>query len=279
MLIENTTNVLLLFINSLAFHKMMYIDKYNLNEIAARNIDLSSFKIKKSLNAKLWKDGRLDSRIRLQLMDLADDYIKELDIKWVEPEDIILTGSIANYNWSSYSDIDLHIIMDYSKIYKHTEFVQKFFKMKRELWVEKHEDLRICGFPVEIFVEDKHSENVSTGSYSLYKNEWIIEPVVMKDTDIAKQQVRKISARIINQIDSVERKIKQTKDKVKLEKLLNKSNKIWEKIQLLRKIGLKTEKQELGTGNIVFKVLRRTNYIKKILDIKNLLYDKINSIS
>ena len=247
-------------------------------EIAAKDINLSSFKLKKSLNKKIWKDGVLDSRIRLQLMDIAMDYLKEIDITWVEPEDMVITGSIANYNWSSYSDIDLHIIMDYKKIYKETKFVEKFFKMKRELWVEKHDDLNIYGFPIEIFVEDVNSENVTTGTYSLYKNKWIIEPVKMDEKDIATKQIQRESSKIINKIDSIEKKSKKTKDKVKLEKLFNEASTLWDKISKLRKESLKTEKKELATGNLVFKVLRRTNYIEKILNLKNNLYDKINSI-
>ena len=31
-------------------------------------------------------------------------------------EDVIFTGSLANYNWSEYSDIDLHVVCDFIQI-------------------------------------------------------------------------------------------------------------------------------------------------------------------
>ena len=78
-------------------------------------IDYESFEIKDELNSNFWKDNKLDSRIRLKLLDIADDFTDFLNVDWVKPEDITMTGSLSNYNWSEdYSDIDLHIIIDYS---------------------------------------------------------------------------------------------------------------------------------------------------------------------
>ena len=50
-----------------------------LNEIASEivepdDVDLSSFNIKKHLNPKFWDNGHLDTRIRLKLLDIADDF-------------------------------------------------------------------------------------------------------------------------------------------------------------------------------------------------------------
>ena len=76
--------------------------------LAPSEVDLSSFNIKKELNPKFWKDDKLDSRIRIKLLDIADDFIDFLGVDWVKPEDITITGSLANYNWNKkYSDIDL----------------------------------------------------------------------------------------------------------------------------------------------------------------------------
>lgn len=71
-----------------------------LNEIEAKDVNLSSFKVKKELNPKFWPNGKLNSRVRLRLMDIADDFVKELAVNWVKPKDVIFTGSAANYNWS-----------------------------------------------------------------------------------------------------------------------------------------------------------------------------------
>ena len=74
-------------------------------------LDLSSFKPQKELNPKIWVKGLLNSRVRLRLLDIADDFINTLPISHSLVDDIILTGSLANYNWSRYSDFDLHILL------------------------------------------------------------------------------------------------------------------------------------------------------------------------
>ena len=42
-------------------------------------------------------------------------------------EDLRLTGSLANYNWSEYSDVDLHLVVDFEKIDEDIELVKAFF--------------------------------------------------------------------------------------------------------------------------------------------------------
>ena len=104
-----------------------------LNEdTSPEDIDFSSFEIQDELNPNFWKNDRLDSRIRLKLLDIADDFTDFLNVGWVKPEDITMTGSLANYNWSDYSDIDLHIIIDYKKVDDRTNFVAEYFKSKKD---------------------------------------------------------------------------------------------------------------------------------------------------
>ena len=71
-------------------------------EINANDISLKSFEVKDELNPKFWVNNKLNSRVRLRLLDIVNDYLKDLSIDWVEPQDVVLTGSIANYNWSKY---------------------------------------------------------------------------------------------------------------------------------------------------------------------------------
>ena len=105
-----------------------YVNESIDESLTPSEVDLSSFNIKKELNPKFWKNDRLDSRIRMKLLDSADDFIDFLGVDWVKPEDITITGSLANYNWNQkYSDIDLHIIMDYSKVDERTDFVDNYF--------------------------------------------------------------------------------------------------------------------------------------------------------
>ena len=52
-----------------------YVNENIDESLAPSEVDLSSFNIKKELNPKFWKNDRLDSRIRMKLLDIADDFI------------------------------------------------------------------------------------------------------------------------------------------------------------------------------------------------------------
>lgn len=251
-----------------------------INEVNTSDISLSSFKIRKELNPKFWINDKLNSRVRLRLMDIADDFMDELSVDWVKPKDYILTGSIANYNWSRYSDIDIHILIDFKKVYpKNTDFVDDYFKAKKENWLSNHEDLKVFGYPIEISVEDSNEDNPSTGRYSLYKNKWIVEPNDFQDAILNQDYVKKRAATFMTQIDDIEKKLNSETDKHKCEKYGDKVYKIFDKLKKMRSDGLETEKKEMSSGNIIYKIMRRAGYIDKIWEIYNLSYDKSNSIN
>lgn len=263
--------------------------KFNVNEntdieeyLEPDEVDLSSFQIKCELNPKFWKDDRLDSRIRMKLLDIADDFIEYLNVDWVEPEDIILTGSLANYNWNKqYSDIDIHIIYDFSKVDDNFEFVDDYFYSKKKLWNEEHEGLTIYGFPVEMYVEDINNEGCSTGVYSLESDEWKETPNREK---LASEKVNK--KKIVSQvslftkkIDSLIKHAKLAKgDNYKLEKINERANELFDEIKNVRRDCLNNEKREISNGNIIFKTLRRIGYIEKLVNLITKTYEKINSI-
>ena len=99
-----------------------------LNMMESKKVDLSSFIPQDELNPKVWdEDGYLNSRVRLRLLDIADAFVDTLDVDWVEIDDIILTGSLANYNWSKFSDFDVHIIIDFKKVDERSDFVSNYF--------------------------------------------------------------------------------------------------------------------------------------------------------
>ena len=249
----------------------------HINEVNSSDINLSSFKPKTELHPKLWVNNKLNSRVRLRLLDIADDFIDTLAVDWVKPKDIVFTGSLANYNWSKYSDIDIHVILDYNKVYKKKEFVEDYFSSKKELWLNEHPKLSIYGFPIELYVEDSNEQSTSSGIYSLNKNEWIKEPVDFEDVKLNAQYIKDYAAKLMTQIDNIEKKQKNAKDDYKVEQCRKDLLKIFVKLKKLRKEGL-NKGGELSSGNIIFKILRRTKYIDKIWDLINTSYDKINSI-
>lgn len=254
------------------------IGEQNINEVDAEDINLKSFEVKDELNPKFWINNKLNSRVRLKLLDLADEFFDSLSVNWVKPEDIVLTGSIANYNWSKYSDVDVHILIDYSKVYKKTEFVKDYFDSKKVIWSEEHDTLKIFGFPVEIYVEDTNEVNRSSGIYSLNKNEWIKEPKNFQNAELNEDYIKEYSAKVMTEIDDVKEQIKKEKDDHKIEVLCEKISKLFKKLSKQRKESLSKE-GEMGTFNIIWKVLRRSGYLDKIWEIINSTYNRINSLA
>lgn len=248
-----------------------------INEVDADDVSLKSFKVQDELNPKFWIDGKINSRVRLKLLDLADEFYDSLNIKWVKPKDIILTGSIANYNWSKYSDVDVHILVDYEKVWKKTDIIQDYFDSKKQLWADEHDGLKIYGFPVELYVEDANVKNPNSGIYSLEKNEWIVEPGDFQDAELNEERIKEISAKYMTEIDDAYEDIKKEKDNHRLETFSTKMKKLFDKLRKQRKESL-DKHGEMGTYNIVWKVLRRSGHLDKIWEIINNVYNKVNSI-
>ena len=82
-----------------------------------KRFDKSLLKPKNTLFPKFWKNNKLNVIVSRKLMQIADEIVKSLDLDH-EIEDVVVTGSIASYNWHELSDIDLHIMMDFNKIDK-----------------------------------------------------------------------------------------------------------------------------------------------------------------
>lgn len=247
-------------------------------DVEENNIDLKQFEPKKELHPRFWVNDKLNSRVRLRLLDIADDFMKEVAVDWVKPEDIVFTGSLANYNWSKHSDIDLHIMVDYKKVFKKTEFVEDYFSAKKDLWADEHPNLKIYGFPVEVYVEDTHNDNPSSGVYSLEKNEWIVEPDDFQDAKINAGSVKRKAAEFMNKIDKISDKIEHAKGDGRVESLTKEMERLFKRMRNMRVDGL-AKGGEMSSGNIIWKICRRMGYLDKLWKIVNRAYDRINSIT
>ena len=247
------------------------------NETA--DIDFSSFTPQQELNPKIWPNGKINSRVRLKLLDIADDFFKTLKIGWLKPIDILLTGSMANYNWSKYSDFDLHLLLDFSDVDEHVDFVHEYFTAKKKLWNEEHENLMIYGFPVEVYVQDINENLISNGIYSLYKNRWIIEPSKdnLRSLGQDKETIKSKAIETMKKIDALYNATFDINHGSDGEKLLAQIQKLITIIKGIRKQSL-TKGGEMAAGNIFFKILRRTGYIEKLFNAKTLAYDRKESI-
>ena len=243
------------------------------------NVNLSSFRPQKELNPKIWINGRINSKVRLRLLDIADDFFDTLEVNWVQPKDIILTGSLANYNWSKYSDFDLHIVINFEDVDDRVNFVKDYFDAKKKLWNEQHENLKIYGFPVEVYVQDANEEHTASGVYSLELDEWIKKPTrnSISTIKLNKFYIKEKVLKFMAKIDALETELDGEINVYKLEEISLKAKALFDKIKGMRREALKNG-GEMSSGNIIYKCLRRTLYIKKLIDIKSDTYDKLFSI-
>lgn len=220
-----------------------------------------SFQPQKELNPVFWnEDKELDNDIRERLLLIADAFIKTLKVK-AEPEDIIFTGSMANYNWTEQSDVDLHVVYNFSDIDKNDEeLVKEFMTAKKGAWNNKHK-ITIKGFPVELYSQDASEPHFSHGIYSLLNDKWLTEP------EPSNEKVDK---------EVVEVKAEPYREEVNTaieDDDFNKLEKIIEKLKVYRTAGLK-KGGEYSIENLVFKTLRSDGTIQKLMDAKLELFDK-----
>jgi len=237
-----------------------------------RSIDLSGFQMQERLNPKVWDGEELKPEIRKNLLKIADDYFESLEIPGVDIEDVTFTGSLANYNWSQYSDIDLHILIDYKEVPVDESLVQDFLRTKSSSWNQNH-DVKIYGYDVELYVQDVSEEHVSSGVYSILKNKWLVKPE-KKPIKIDNINVKLKSNRIMDDIDDLYDEMKKEKN---YEEIVSKTDKIKDKIKKMRQAGL-DKAGEFSVENMVFKVLRRNGMLDRLSDIKTIAYDKLVSL-
>ena len=112
--------------------------------------------------------------VRKKLIEIAENFIDFLGVD-VDVEDITMTGSLSNYNWSSFSDIDLHIIVDFDSIDIDDDLLRQLFNSKKTIWNSTH-DVEVYGFEVEVYVQNQSEPHFATGVYSIMYDEWINEP-------------------------------------------------------------------------------------------------------
>jgi len=229
---------------------------------------LKTFKVQPELNKIFWDQNKmLNPTIRLALLKVAEyfyDSIK-LDKKPVI-KDIVFTGSLANYNYSKYSDIDLHLLFDFEEMEGDMEMIEQFFTLAKANWNDQH-DVSIKGYLVEVYAEDYRSPHISTGLFSVMKNQWIKEP--QKVTPVVDKLDVKTKVNYVNKLYNhflTLYKQHQTKG------LDANIHKLREKIRQYRQAGL-DRGGEFSTENIAFKVMRRVGLLDKLKELQNAVVD------
>jgi hypothetical protein len=274
-ILENQTSVITRPIFRLEEIVQLYEDvtKNINNDLKVPKDVLNSFMIKDSLNPDFWENEKLKPEISKKIIKIAKDFFKTLELSpSIKMKDILFVGSLANYNWSKYSDIDIHIVVDFSEFKEDEDFIKKYFDAEKNLWNNKH-DIKIHDYDVEIYVQELNEKLESSAVYSVPRDKWIVKPEKTSfklDKKIIKRKVEAIFHKLEN--------IKNDFEEENYKEVIDKLDKLKDYIKQMRKSGLE-KGGEFSTENIIFKILRRTDFMEILDNYKNKAYDYMSSIN
>lgn len=218
-----------------------------------------SFEYNTVLNPKLWDHDKLKPQVQGALLRIAEDFKKYVEIPF-KVVDVVITGSNVNYNYTSQSDLDLHLVADFDSVDCDREAAE-LFDTKRLLYAREH-DVEIYGIPVGLYVEDKETPGVSAGTYSVLQRRWIKEPTKVTP-HVDEEEVNRLTDRWTEVIQAAAK----TGD-------LQTCRKIVQLLRKFRKLGLQTPQGEFSTANLVYKSLRNADVLKGITALVDRLHDQ-----
>jgi hypothetical protein len=216
-----------------------------------------------TLNPVLWDHDQLKSEVRGALIRMAKDFIEYVGVPF-QVLDVVITGGNVNYNYTSKSDIDLHIIADFDSISCDRE-VAELFDTKRLLY-KRNYDLSIHNVPVELYIEDHRMPAVSSGSFSVASDKWLTKP--------SKNMPRYNEEELAHMVTTWKKVLAHA---VKTGDLQT-CRKAVQLLRSYRKQGLKTPAGEFSIPNLVYKSLRNDDTLKSIMIFIDRLHDQELSI-
>lgn len=201
------------------------------------------------LNPRAWAGDQLRPEVQVKLLQIAKRFVDYLEIPGFRVLDVVLTGSMANYNWTQYSDFDIHVVTNYADL-QCDDLAEAFYQAKKKIWNDAH-DITIHGHEAELYVEDINEPPVSAGMYSLLHNEWVKKP---------SYDPPEINDAAVN--SKVQDLVKQIEVALKSDQAAD-VQRVTDKIRQMRRSGLDSA-GEFGTENLAFKVLRNLGYLNRL---------------
>jgi predicted nucleotidyltransferase len=227
---------------------------------------------KDTLNPKFWSDNQFDSEIRQKILQIVSDFIKET--KLATPiKDITLTGSLANFNYNKYSDLDIHIILDFKKVDPNEQLVKDALNGKRFIWNLRH-NILLRGHEIELYFQDSKEPHYATAVFSVLRNKWIVEPKYNPPGEIDMETLVEKADGIKDTIDRMLKSLDETKDLIEINLIHKKAKLIKDKIIKVRGEALR-ERGEFAFENLLFKRLRNEGVIENLIITINKSYDKM----
>lgn len=213
-----------------------------------------------NLSTKIWNGEILKEKIKSKLIDIAYLWMKEADLPESIIEDIVLTGSYAGYNYTPYSDIDIHIIIDKKKL-GCENLIDDFLFDKKKIFGEKH-NITIKDQDVEVYAQDIEEEIPKNEAvYSLVNDKWLVRP--------SKERTELDDPKLLKKSRFYRNMVKNLITEGNIKKIVEFKT----KLRKMRQAGLERE-GEFSVENIVYKDLRNRNLLKMLEDKLNYLIDK-----
>ena len=210
--------------------------------------------INSKLNPLIWDGFNLRPEVKIKLELIRDKFIKGLEEKNI-PVVIIdtrIVGSNASYNYTEFSDLDLHIIVDYSNYNERDkQLLEMIYNYYKSSFNDKY-NIKIKDIDIELYIENKDTSAVSNGIYSLNQDKWLQLP---KRIESKKVDISKTLNYMINKFENV--------------KITNNSNQAQDLLDYLyanRIRGLAID-GEFSIDNLVFKEFRNRGFIQELKDI------------
>lgn len=207
-------------------------------------------KYNNTLHPQVWKNDKINLKVRERLLKIANYFIDNLNIPSFKVEDIVLTGSMANYNYTEFSDFDLHVVTDYKNL-QCDDIAEELYKAKKTIWNNKH-NIKIFGHEVELYIEDVSNPPISGSVYSILNNEWIRKPTLEKP----EWDREAVKAKVLDLIKRIDKVIDPNENSENIHKVI-------EKISNMRKSGLQ-KNGEFSAENLAFKILRNQGVLDKL---------------
>ncbi len=227
---------------------------------------MANFRIyNETLCPDLWDTAQhLNPEVRVNLLRMAYDFYEKTKLP-APIIDVYLMGSIANYNWTKDSDVDVHVIIDYNKLQMPKETAAKTVKTAGAQWNLEH-NILVKGHKVEMNFQDaSEPKPYVMGIYSLVKDQWIRKPSKLPlviDKKILRFQYDAMKNYLVNALNSKDREQMKAAKKY---------------LDAYRQYGLDTS-GELSYENIIFKMLRARGIIKQLKDTITATYDQEMSV-
>ena len=203
-----------------------------------------------TLAPEAWRGVNLRREVRYKLLQSAQQFINYLEIPNFKVIDVVLTGSMAGYNYTRFSDFDVHVVTRYSDL-DCDDLAEEFYRAKKKIWNDDH-DVIVRGHEVELYVEDVNEPPVSAGIYSLLDDVWIEQPKYQKP-NIADSAVNQKVNDLIKQIDKTIQAADDPEDITRL----------FAKLRKMRQSGL-DQGGEYSVENLSYKILRNLGYLDRL---------------